>query len=208
MAKTALGAEERLKWSHHRNALDLVEHLRDESFTLVALECTAKATPIYRFKAEPPDSQPWVLVVGNERAGVDPGLLERCDLVLSLPMTGEKNSLNVAAAFRQRHTGYLLPDLQTTWGGIYFWKIKSMIETNGLTKTFKIKKSADITAVQDLTLSIPKGEVFGFLGPNGAGKTTTIRMLTSLIAPTAGTARINGFQVGVDDTEIRRSVGT
>ncbi|QRN84403.1 ABC transporter ATP-binding protein [Chloroflexota bacterium] len=82
-----------------------------------------------------------------------------------------------------------------------------MIEINGLTKTFKIKKSADITAVQDLTLSIPKGEVFGFLGPNGAGKTTTIRMLTSLIAPTAGTARINAFQVGVDDTEVRRSVG-
>lgn len=82
-----------------------------------------------------------------------------------------------------------------------------MIETNGLTKTFKIKKSEDITAVQALTLAIPKGEVFGFLGPNGAGKTTTIRMLTSLIAPTSGTARINGFQVGVDDTEVRRSVG-
>ena len=82
-----------------------------------------------------------------------------------------------------------------------------MIETNGLTKTFTIKKSADITAVHDLTLSIPKGEVFGFLGPNGAGKTTTIRMLTSLIAPTSGTARINGFQVGVDDTDVRRSVG-
>ena len=82
-----------------------------------------------------------------------------------------------------------------------------MIETTELTKVFTIKKGADITAVHDLTLSIPKGEVFGFLGPNGAGKTTTIRMLTSLIAPTSGTARINGFQVGVDDTEIRRSVG-
>ena len=82
-----------------------------------------------------------------------------------------------------------------------------MIETSGLTKIFNIKKSPDITAVQDLTLSIPEGEVFGFLGPNGAGKTTTIRMLTSLIAPTTGTARINGYQVGVDDTEVRRSIG-
>lgn len=99
VAKTALGAEERLIWSHHRNALDLAEQLQDEGFMLVALECTAKATPIYRFKAEPPDQQPWVLVVGNERAGVDPALLARCDLVLNLPMTGEKNSLNVAAAF-------------------------------------------------------------------------------------------------------------
>jgi len=99
VAKTALGAEGRLNWSHHRNALDLTEQLQDEGHRLVALECTAKATPIYRFKAEPPDHQPWVLVVGNERAGVDPALLARCDLTLSLPMTGEKNSLNVAAAF-------------------------------------------------------------------------------------------------------------
>lgn len=82
-----------------------------------------------------------------------------------------------------------------------------MIETHSLTKTFTIKNSADITAVQDLTLSIPEGEVFGFLGPNGAGKTTTVRMLTSLIAPTSGTARVNGFEIGVQDQDVRRSVG-
>ena len=82
-----------------------------------------------------------------------------------------------------------------------------MIETKGLTKVFEIKKGADITAVQDLTLSVPEGEVFGFLGPNGAGKTTTVRMLTSLIGPTSGQAWVNGFQVGVNDQNIRRSVG-
>ena len=82
-----------------------------------------------------------------------------------------------------------------------------MIETKGLTKVFEIKKGADITAVQDLTLSVPEGEVFGFLGPNGAGKTTTVRMLTSLIGPTSGQAWVNGFQIGLDDQEIRRSVG-
>jgi len=49
--------------------------------------------------------------------------------------------------------------------------------------------------------------VFGFLGPNGAGKTTTVRMLTSLIRPTSGTARVAGYQVGQDDLEIRRNVG-
>jgi ABC-2 type transport system ATP-binding protein len=70
-----------------------------------------------------------------------------------------------------------------------------------------MKKAADITAVQDLTLSVAEGEVFGFLGPNGAGKTTTVRMLTSLIGPTSGSAWVNGYQVGVDDQEIRRSVG-
>jgi ABC-2 type transport system ATP-binding protein len=61
--------------------------------------------------------------------------------------------------------------------------------------------------VENLSLEIPEGEVFGFLGPNGAGKTTTVRMLTSLISPTSGTASVNGFQVGERDIDIRRSVG-
>lgn len=82
-----------------------------------------------------------------------------------------------------------------------------MIQTKKLTKIFKIKKGEDIPAVVDLTLSIPEGEVFGFLGPNGAGKTTTVRMLTSLIAPTSGTATVNGLRLGDDDQAIRRSVG-
>jgi len=77
-----------------------------------------------------------------------------------------------------------------------------MIKTEGLTKKF-----GPITAVEDLTLEIPAGEVFGFLGPNGAGKTTTVRLLTSLIGPTSGTARVNGYAIGTDDTNIRRSVG-
>jgi ABC-2 type transport system ATP-binding protein len=61
--------------------------------------------------------------------------------------------------------------------------------------------------VEDLTLEIPQGEVFGFLGPNGAGKTTTVRMLASLIKPSSGTARVNGFKVGSEDKAIRGSVG-
>jgi ABC-2 type transport system ATP-binding protein len=82
-----------------------------------------------------------------------------------------------------------------------------MIEARELTKVFEIKKKADIHAVNDLSLDVAEGEVFGFLGPNGAGKTTTIRMLTSLISPTTGTATVNGFKLGVDDQQIRRSVG-
>ncbi len=77
-----------------------------------------------------------------------------------------------------------------------------MIETTNLTKKFD-----DNTAVDRLTLSIPEGEVFGFLGPNGAGKTTTVRMLTSLIAPTSGTAVLMGHKLGQGDIEIRRNVG-
>ena len=77
-----------------------------------------------------------------------------------------------------------------------------MIHTENLTKKF-----GDVTAVEGLNLDIKEGEVFGFLGPNGAGKTTTVRMLTSLIGPTSGTALVNGFRIGRQDTEIRRSVG-
>ncbi|UCF29147.1 MAG: ABC transporter ATP-binding protein [Chloroflexota bacterium] len=77
-----------------------------------------------------------------------------------------------------------------------------MITTQNLTKKFD-----QITAVENLSLEIPEGEVFGFLGPNGAGKTTTVRMLTSLISPTQGSAAVNGFQVGERDIDIRRSVG-
>jgi ABC-2 type transport system ATP-binding protein len=77
-----------------------------------------------------------------------------------------------------------------------------MIHTNNLTKVF-----GKITAVEDLDLDVAEGEVFGFLGPNGAGKTTTVRMLTSLIGPTRGTATIAGYKIGQQDIEIRRRVG-
>jgi ABC-2 type transport system ATP-binding protein len=77
-----------------------------------------------------------------------------------------------------------------------------MIRTEGLTKRF-----GDNLAVEGLTLRVGRGEVFAFLGPNGAGKTTTVRMLAALIAPTAGRARVNGYEIGQDDTNVRRSVG-
>lgn len=99
IAKTALGAEDIIPWSQHLNGLKLVEDLREKGYALLALECTSKATPIYRFQAEPPDERPRVLVIGNERAGVDPGILALCDQVVALPMMGEKASLNVAVAF-------------------------------------------------------------------------------------------------------------
>jgi len=77
-----------------------------------------------------------------------------------------------------------------------------MIKTTQLTKRF-----GDTLAVDQLNLEVQEGEVFGFLGPNGAGKTTTVRMLTSLIAPTGGSAVVNGYRVGQEDIHIRRTVG-
>lgn len=74
------------------------------------------------------------------------------------------------------------------------------IETHGLRKLFDGK-----AAVSDLTLSVQRGEVFGFLGPNGAGKTTSVKMLLELVHPTAGEAYLLGRPLG--DPSIRRAVG-
>ncbi len=77
-----------------------------------------------------------------------------------------------------------------------------MIRTQGLTRRFDNR-----SAVENLTLEIRQGEVFGFLGPNGAGKTTTVRLLSCLIAPTEGTAWVNGHQIGVEADAVRATVG-
>ena len=79
-----------------------------------------------------------------------------------------------------------------------------MIETQNLTRKF-----GDLTAVDNLTLRVDKGEVFGFLGPNGAGKTTTVRMLCCLISKTSGTARIGDYEVGSPENalKIRKMIG-
>jgi ABC-2 type transport system ATP-binding protein len=80
--------------------------------------------------------------------------------------------------------------------------MSAVIEAAGLRKVF-----GDHVAVAALDLRIERGEVFGLLGPNGAGKTTTIRMLTTLLAPTAGVARVGGFDVSTHPGEVRRRIG-
>ncbi len=82
------------------------------------------------------------------------------------------------------------------------------ITLQNLTRRFSgNKNNPDFTAVDGLTFDVQRGEVFGFLGPNGAGKTTTVRMLSALIAPSDGTATVNGHALGVENTAIRQSVG-
>src|SRR5271155_3990034 len=76
------------------------------------------------------------------------------------------------------------------------------IEVENLTKRF-----GDFTAVDALNFSVGHGEVFGLLGPNGAGKSTLIRMLTTLVPPTSGTARVNGFDIVRDPNGVRQSIG-
>lgn len=74
-----------------------------------------------------------------------------------------------------------------------------MIELKNL-----VKKFGDLTAVNDLSLTVRQGEFFAVLGPNAAGKTTTIRILTGLIKPTSGTARVAGYDVQAEPLEVRR----
>jgi ABC-2 type transport system ATP-binding protein len=77
------------------------------------------------------------------------------------------------------------------------------IETRDLRRTFK----GGVEAVRGIDLSIAEGEVFGFLGPNGAGKTTTVRILCTLLPPTAGSARVAGVDVVEDPAAVRRRIG-
>jgi ABC-2 type transport system ATP-binding protein len=77
-----------------------------------------------------------------------------------------------------------------------------MIECEKLTKKFD-----DFTAVRDLSLRVEQGELLALLGPNGAGKTTTVRMLSAILRPTAGWARINGYDVVKEADNVRRAIG-
>jgi len=76
------------------------------------------------------------------------------------------------------------------------------LETRDLVKTF-----GDFVAVDNVTLEVERGEIFGFLGPNGAGKSTTIRMLCGLLTPTSGLALVNHIDVAKDPEQVRRSLG-
>ena len=70
-----------------------------------------------------------------------------------------------------------------------------------------VKKFGDFTAVDDISFAVQRGEIFGLLGPNGAGKSTLIRMLTTLIPPTAGTAEVDGIDVVGDPNGVRKVIG-
>ena len=70
-----------------------------------------------------------------------------------------------------------------------------------------VKKFGDFVAVKGLTFTVEEGEIFGLLGPNGAGKSTLIRMLTTLLLPTSGTALVSGFDVITEADSVRRSIG-
>jgi ABC-2 type transport system ATP-binding protein len=77
------------------------------------------------------------------------------------------------------------------------------IEAEGLVREFK----GDIVAVAGIDLCVASGEIYGFLGPNGAGKSTTVHMLTTLLPPTSGTARVGGFDIVREGPKVRATIG-
>ncbi len=98
VAKTALGADQAVSWTYSKNGVAVARTRKDEGFRLWGLEDMPGADLLKCIRNDI-YGPPIVLVVGNEVSGVDPGILELCDRVLSIPMQGVKRSLNVAVAF-------------------------------------------------------------------------------------------------------------
>ncbi len=82
-----------------------------------------------------------------------------------------------------------------------------MIQVQGLTKTFKDPKRGEVHAVDHVSFEVARGEILGLLGPNGAGKTTTLRILATVMQPSAGTATLGGFDIVRNPDEVRRQIG-
>src|SRR5882757_8235723 len=103
--------------------------------------------------------------------------------------------------------------LRFTDPGVAVWLPVTIIEARDLRRTFTTKsgslrrRKTVVEAVQGVSFSVEAGELFGLLGPNGAGKTTTIKMLITLLLPTAGSASVLGLDVVKDAREVRKRIG-
>jgi ABC-2 type transport system ATP-binding protein len=102
------------------------------------------------------------------------------------------------------HLSYRNSDLDEDGRGI------TVIRARGLTKIFNTRRGREmipVTTVDHIDLDVAEGEVIGFLGPNGAGKTTTLRMLTTLLQPTSGEAKVAGHDISTNPRDVRRRIG-
>ncbi|MBA2240325.1 MAG: ATP-binding cassette domain-containing protein, partial [Solirubrobacterales bacterium] len=94
------------------------------------------------------------------------------------------------------------PTLFAAWPSLSLPSVGA-IEASGLERAF----AGGIRAVDGVDIDVAEGEIYAFLGPNGAGKTTTVRMLTTLLRPTGGTARVLGHDVVAEDAKVRATIG-
>ena len=82
-----------------------------------------------------------------------------------------------------------------------------MIEVRGLTKHYADLRRGKLVALGGIDFDAQQGEIFGLLGPNGAGKTTALRILSTVLTPTAGTAKVNGYDVVTQSSQVRHQIG-
>ncbi len=99
LAKTALGAESALPWTQHRNSVQAAEKLKAAGYAIWVLEEGETAVNLFTVSLPTNPGHPILLVIGNEKVGVDPAVQQMADCTFALPMSGVKNSLNVAVAF-------------------------------------------------------------------------------------------------------------
>src|SRR5689334_3643733 len=81
------------------------------------------------------------------------------------------------------------------------------MEQNGIEAEQLVRRFKNVDAVNGIDLTVAPGEIYGFLGPNGAGKSTTVHMLTTLLPPTSGSARVAGYDIVKQGPQVRRSIG-
>ncbi len=81
------------------------------------------------------------------------------------------------------------------------------MDRNGIEAERLVRRFKGVDAVNGIDLTVAPGEIYGFLGPNGAGKSTTVHMLTTLLPPTSGTARVAGFDIVKQGPQVRRAIG-
>lgn len=94
--KTALGAEDAVSWSHHASTLDAVEQLRQQGYTLCAVEQVHGSVSLNEFRAEP--GKRYALIFGNEVKGVAQEVVDKCDCCIEIPQCGTKHSLNISCS--------------------------------------------------------------------------------------------------------------
>lgn len=97
-AKSGLNAEETVQWSYHRNAMDIINVLKNKGFEICSLEVTNHSDSIFNLNSFSDPEKSFLLVVGNEISGIDPGILDLSDSIVYIPMLGTKTSLNVSIA--------------------------------------------------------------------------------------------------------------
>lgn len=97
--KTALGAQEKVSWSYHPNSVELICDLKSKGYEIWAIENNSVSEHLFDIQVPVSGERPILIVIGNELAGIDPGILAQSDRILDLPMMGIKRSLNVVIAF-------------------------------------------------------------------------------------------------------------